>query len=529
MATDEEEKPESPGFFTEKLASPYVSIPLMLAQGVLAASGNAGARFANITNHGLALTLGLEGQADRRKKEQRLSQGVSDILKPKDKRTVSTQPGVDLSKTTFQMPPEKAIPNTEANITAMPSTLPAVDPNATYLSDWKGGGNPLAPPTLPTYQQEKVTPGVSVHDPQTAAYASVLAKGGHPEKAIALLATQQNREKPHVFGSNESGYHALQPDGSVKPLVPGTAKAPIYQNVDLGDKMAVYKMDPTSGARQLVDVLPKGSAPSRDKDPIDEAYKIAQIRNLTEGAPPRQLNALEAANLQSQIAERGKGKSVTNPNDWLTYDEKTGDVTQAPSDMSKEDLIKGGYREIRTLKDREAILNSGNALRVQLDKTKALAEEFKKTGALSLAAGRYTGGQLGASAGAAMEGTATQLVQLLEKGLGGVRAAGSKPLIDTAKRNLVPTIYDSKEVIDIKMKGWDVLVEGIADDAKRSAFGKGVNPKLKEEMDKYVEMVKEQGKKGRGEDKKPAAKGAAPAKAAGSAEEERLKKKFNLK
>jgi hypothetical protein len=521
-------------FLSSTFSNPWVALPWAIGSGIASAyAPRTIGRGLSAANSVLATGIALEDANRRKKQQERLSDTLKPIFNATTDRQV-TKTGLDPS-TEFSLPesiqmaslqPGEEGSISDVDVTGMESGL---EPSA-RLSDYGREGNPLAAPgALPTY---KATEQVPVYSENIRNLGNALLQAGAGEDAMKLATGLITREpnKPQIFGGSKEGHFAISPSGEVVRLTQGTGeeKSPTYHYVQTPTGLTRIANTPGAQPEKIPGV--QGRPEARESNiPSSTGALTAELSSLRSGGEVPQylqargitdpkvasgilIDALKMAR-QEKIDERTalaqvvasvsaankKTEGVKNPSDWMRFNEELNDVETAPTDISAEELKKGGYREIKNLKDRQSILASGLGLDLQFQKVQALADEYKNTSAISLLAGQYSGGQVGSAVGATMEGTGRQMIQFLEKELGGVRAAGSKPLLDAASSFLLPRAIDSNELIDLKMQGLKVLVDGLKDAPRRAAFGKGINPTVKAETEKFIEMVKAQAAKERGE------------------------------
>lgn len=268
------------GTLSTAFANPWISIPYAIASGLAAGASPGTARFGQALNMGLGMGMGAEKYSGEQKRKQRLSEALNKLSSTTVPTSV-TKTGMDPATTTFSMPTD-------------------VPPES-----------PLAPAQpLPKYTATEQRP---IMTPVMQEYLRAISPGD-PGAAATFVGNALTKEQaaPHVFGSAESGYHALDRSGAVTPLVPGVPRAvreptpPRPVSGVQGAQTFDWHFDPTE-KRWIKTTGEATAAPARALTPEDKDLKKAQTAHAL--AQTRQATA--QANRITEATKLAKDPKTT--------------------------------------------------------------------------------------------------------------------------------------------------------------------------------------------------------------------------
>lgn len=305
-----------PNRLTDWMSSDTAMWAAPLALGFLAGATPGTARAAQ----GLATGMQMVGQAQEQKRQiarrEEMNKRLSGLLG-------QTQP-VNVNKVGVN--PE----------TATFETVPEDQPFGDFYS------NPAGAPPLPTYQATEQRPVFSDRDRRLGELA---IEADRPELAFSLL-TREPRQ-PHTFGSAETGYYAMGPDGQPQQVIPGvgrrepTPPRPVYTQMGGEGVRSVY--NPQTGAWEE-SRQPLTPAPARQLGPEEKEFRAAQTESArSESALRRQ----RIQNLQNNMAKANDPKATAGQLS-SAYNALIRDRDSVETPEEDKPVINDAIRQIRS-------------------------------------------------------------------------------------------------------------------------------------------------------------------------------------
>jgi len=182
-----------------------------------------------------------------------------------------------------------------ASLPVNPSTaefsLPSESDNRAALpqpNTARGWQAAMAPAAVPLEKQTIVTQQ-PVFSPQAQKLGEALAAANRPDLALGIASKvlMKEPEKPHVFGSPETGYYGLtsgqqQPTELVKGVGRRESTPPRPYFGEQGDQGVSSYCDPTNPKAVggwVTEKTPLGAKPARQMSPEEQALSNARLRN----------------------------------------------------------------------------------------------------------------------------------------------------------------------------------------------------------------------------------------------------------
>lgn len=251
--------------------------------------------------------------------------------------------------------------------TAPAATLPGATTNLGLASEEAAGlqglSNPpeatAATPSMATNvpRPYEIAPETSkpLFDPAHQKLGAALEAMNRPDLAVGLAERMMSRqpEKPHIFGSPETGYYGMgSQDQDPRQLVPGvgrrepTPPRPVFGTQGGEGVSSNYNKETGQWETSRT---PLTAAPAHQLSPQDIALKemqtrLNQVRIGTEGARQEHLGALSARVRQAVATPQGSaafkewlamGGDPGDEEGFLGYIKKKGTATRKPSIMEQ--------------------------------------------------------------------------------------------------------------------------------------------------------------------------------------------------